>query len=83
MIVTMSMEAMTELLAPAPTSLLFDMGRLQPRTEKEYDALVALLDMVLDSGGRYEDNPLSELAYVISNVLKDYEDIHYPDEDFS
>lgn len=74
---------MTELLAPVPTSFLFDMGRLAPRTEKEYDALVALLDMVLDSGGRYEDNPLSELAYAISNVLKDYEDIHYPDEDFS
>lgn len=70
-------------LAEAPTKSLFDMRRLAPRTEKEYDALVSLLDMVLDSGGRYEENPLSELAYALGLVLKDYEDVSYPDKDFS
>ena len=72
---------MTE-FAPTPTSL-FDMKRLLPRTEKEYDALVSLLNMVLDSGGRYEDNPLSELAFAIGSVLQDYEEIYYPDKDYS
>jgi hypothetical protein len=76
------METMIE-LAEAPTKSLFDMRRLVPRTEKEYDALVSLLDMVLDSGGRYEENSLSELAYALGLVLKDYEDVYYPDKDFS
>lgn len=70
-------------LAETPTKSLFDMRRLVPRTEKEYDALVSLLDMVLDSGGQDEQNPLSELAYALGLVLKDYEDVYYPDKDFS
>ncbi len=73
---------MTE-LAQAPQTSLFDMRRLIPRTEKEYDALVSLLDMVLDSGGRHEGNPLSELALALGLVLKDYEDTYYPEKDFS
>lgn len=73
---------MTE-LAQTPETSLFDMKRLTPHTEKEYDALVSLMDMVLDSGGRYEENPLSELAFAIGLLLKDYEDIYYPDRDFS
>lgn len=70
-------------IAEAHTKSLFDMRRLVPRTDKEYDALASLLGMVLDSGGRYEENPLSELAYAIGSVLKDYEDVYYPDKDFS
>lgn len=74
---------MTELTQAHAAASLFDMKRLIPRTEKEYDALVSLLDMLLDAGGRYEDSPLSELAFAIGEVIKDYEDVHYPDENFS
>ncbi len=61
---------------------LFDMKRLTPRTEKEYDELVGLLNTLLDAGGRFEGNSLSELVNAIGDIVKEYEDIHYPDEDF-
>ena len=62
---------------------LFDMKRLVPHTEEEFDTLVRLLDAVLDAGGNEEDSPLSELTLALAGLVEDYEDIHYPDEDFS
>lgn len=63
-------------------SSLFDMTRLAPQTEKEYDELVVFLRMTLSAGGRHDGHPLSELADAIGDLIKQYEDIHYPDKDF-
>ena len=61
---------------------LFDMRRLAPRTEQQYDELVALLRMVLNAGGRHEGHPLAELVTAIGDLIEEYEDVHYPAEDF-
>lgn len=61
---------------------LFDMKTLAPRTEQQYDELVALLRMVLNAGGRHEGHPFAKLVIAIGDLIEEYEDVHYPAEDF-
>jgi HTH-type transcriptional regulator / antitoxin HigA len=47
-----------------------------PRTEKEYEHTVKLLNLVLDEGGADETNPLAGLADVLGTLIQAYEAEH-------
>jgi HTH-type transcriptional regulator/antitoxin HigA len=47
-----------------------------PRTEAEYDQLVALLDALIDRVGEDETHPLATLMDVIGALIERYEDEH-------
>jgi HTH-type transcriptional regulator/antitoxin HigA len=49
-----------------------------PKTEAEYEALVAALDEVLDAGGADENHPLAQLADRMGELVEHYEDAHLP-----
>lgn len=49
-----------------------------PKTEAEYEALVAALDEVLDTGGADENHPLAQLADRMGELVAYYEDAHLP-----
>jgi HTH-type transcriptional regulator/antitoxin HigA len=50
-----------------------------PRTEKEYEELVELLDRVTDRVGENEDHPLASLMDVLGVLIEKYEDEQVPE----
>lgn len=49
-----------------------------PRTEDEYQRLVALLDSLIDRVGEDESHPLASLMDVLGALIERYEDQHVP-----
>lgn len=50
-----------------------------PRTEAEYDRLVAILDQLIDEVGNDESHPLASLMDVIGTLIERYEDENLPE----
>ena len=50
-----------------------------PHTEKQYRALVTLLDTLVDEVGENEKHPLASLMEVIGVLIEKYEDEHVPE----
>lgn len=50
-----------------------------PRTEQQYDELVALLDGLIDEVGEDEKHPLASLMDVVGVLIEKYEDEHVPE----
>jgi HTH-type transcriptional regulator/antitoxin HigA len=50
-----------------------------PRTESEYDQLVAWLDDLIDVVGNDENHPLASLMDVIGTLIESYEAATLPD----
>ena len=49
-----------------------------PRTEIEYNRLVAMLDELIDEVGENEAHPLASLMDVIGVLVEKYEDAYVP-----
>jgi HTH-type transcriptional regulator / antitoxin HigA len=47
--------------------------------EQEYEALVELLDALIDRVGEDETHPLASLMEVVGSLLERYEDEHVPE----
>ena len=52
-----------------------------PHTEAEYNALVIVLDQLIDTVGEDESHPLASLMEVISVLIEKYEDENVPELD--
>jgi HTH-type transcriptional regulator / antitoxin HigA len=50
-----------------------------PRTEEEYNRLVALLDEVTDEVGENEGHPLASFMDVLGALVEDYEENFVPE----
>lgn len=50
-----------------------------PHSEREYERLVQMLDMLIDVVGEDESHPLASLMEVISVLVEKYEDEHVPE----
>lgn len=50
-----------------------------PRTEKEYEKLVSLLDDLIDEVGENESHPLASLMEIIGVLIENYESEHIPE----
>lgn len=50
-----------------------------PHTEKEYTAIVALLDRLIDEVGEEENHPLASLMEVLGVLIEKYEDDNVPE----
>jgi HTH-type transcriptional regulator / antitoxin HigA len=50
-----------------------------PHNEREYEALVALLDALIDRVGEDETHPLASLMEVVGSLIERYEDEHVPE----
>ncbi|MBD2328493.1 hypothetical protein [Alkalinema sp. FACHB-956] len=50
-----------------------------PRTEAEYDALVELLDRLIDQVGEDETHPLASMMDVIGALIENYETANVPE----
>ena len=50
-----------------------------PHTEREYQQLVAALDMLIDTVGEDEAHPLASLMEIIGVLIEKYEDEHVPE----
>lgn len=50
-----------------------------PHNEQEYDALVALLDALIDRVGEDESHALASLMEVVGSLIERYEDEHVPE----
>ena len=50
-----------------------------PHNEREYDALVELLDALIDRVGEDETHPLASLMEVVGSLIERYEDEHVPE----
>ena len=50
-----------------------------PHTERDYDRLVSMLDMLIDVVGEEENHPLASLMEVISVLVEKYEEEHVPE----
>lgn len=50
-----------------------------PRTEEEYDRMVALLDELIDEVGEDEKHPLASLMDTLGTLIEAYEDKHFPE----
>ena len=50
-----------------------------PRSDQDYDRLVAVLDALIDTVGEDEEHPLASLMEVIGTLIEKYEDEHVPD----
>ena len=49
-----------------------------PHNEKEYENLVVVLDLLLDTNGIMdEEHPLGSLLEVVGILIHDYEEIHH------
>lgn len=51
------------------------------RTRADYDAAVASLNALLDTGAANEAHPLADLAATLGELIGDYDDAHYPAKD--
>lgn len=54
-----------------------------PHTEAEYNALVVVLDQLIDRVGEDESHPLASLMEVIGILIEKYEDENVPELDGS
>lgn len=53
-------------------------ARLRPiRSEKEYDRMVALMNLLLDAAGDDDDHPLSGLLDWVGELVSKYEQAHH------
>ncbi len=50
-----------------------------PRTDTEYQEVVALLDAVVDEVGEDEQHPLASLMELLGVLIERYEDEHVPE----
>jgi HTH-type transcriptional regulator / antitoxin HigA len=50
-----------------------------PDNEREYEALVALLDALIDRVGEDETHPLASLMEVVGSLIERYEDERVPE----
>jgi HTH-type transcriptional regulator/antitoxin HigA len=50
-----------------------------PRTRKQYDDAVNLLDNLIDEVGEDETHPLASLMEVLGVLIEKYEDEHVPE----
>lgn len=50
-----------------------------PRSDDDYDRLVAVLDALIDTVGEDEDHPLASLMEVVGTLIEKYEDEHVPE----
>ncbi len=50
-----------------------------PRTENEYNRLVAMLDELIDEVGEDEAHPLASLMDIIGVLIEHYEDANVPE----
>ena len=50
-----------------------------PHTEREYQQLVAVLDVLIDTVGEDEAHPLVPLMEIIGVLVEKYEDEHVPE----
>ena len=50
-----------------------------PRTEAEYDRLVATLDKLIDEVGEDENHPLASLMEIIGVMIEYYENANVPE----
>jgi HTH-type transcriptional regulator / antitoxin HigA len=50
-----------------------------PKTEREYNELVELLDTLIDEVGQDEKHPLASLMDVIGVLIERYEDQYVPE----
>lgn len=63
---------------------LEQMVPLRPiRTEADYDAAVAAMNMLLDAGAANETHPLASLVATLGELIGDYDDQHYVDREVS
>ncbi|MBP1468614.1 hypothetical protein EYB53_023070 [Candidatus Chloroploca sp. M-50] len=59
---------------PSLTKVLF-----VPRTEQDYERLVAILDTLIDVVGENEAHPLASLMDIMGVLIEKYEDEHIPE----
>lgn len=50
-----------------------------PRSDDDYDRLVAVLDALIDAVGEDEDHLLASLMEVVGTLIEKYEDEHVPE----
>ncbi|MGE0085091.1 MAG: hypothetical protein AB7S75_11795 [Desulfococcaceae bacterium] len=50
-----------------------------PRTEKEYDRIVELLDSLIDEVGEDENHPLASFMEILGVLIEKYEDEYVPE----
>jgi len=50
-----------------------------PRSEMEYNRLVAMLDKLIDEVGEDETHPLASLMDVLSALIENYENANVPE----
>jgi len=50
-----------------------------PRTEKEYDRIVELLDSLIDEVGEDENHPLASFMEILGVLTEKYEDEYVPE----
>lgn len=59
---------------PSISNILF-----VPHTNQEYQAMVALLDSLIDEVGEDEKHPLSSLMEIVGVLIEKYEDEYVPE----
>jgi hypothetical protein len=57
-------------------SFLFDVRKLKPHSERDYDAVVAMLNAALDASGDDENHPLREFINLLGDIIEEYEQDH-------
>jgi HTH-type transcriptional regulator / antitoxin HigA len=50
-----------------------------PRSDDDYDWLVAVLDVLIDTVGENEQHPLATQMEVVGTLIEKYEDEHVPE----
>ena len=50
-----------------------------PHSEEQYQALVGLLDRLVDEVGEDESHPLASLMEIVGVLIEKYEDEHVPE----
>lgn len=50
-----------------------------PRSEHDYDRLIQVLDVLVDTVGEDEEHPLASLMEVIGTLIERYEAEHVPE----
>lgn len=53
------------------------------RDEAHYDEMVTLMDALIDEIGSDEAHPLCGLLYIVGEIIREYDEGHYPGEDVS
>ena len=50
-----------------------------PRSEQDYERLIEVLDVLIDTVGEDEQHPLASMMEVIGTLIEKYEDEHVPE----